>query len=137
MLSAPTVDRPAVPAILLRLLLCLSVLVSGTGATAAGAHALVASAQVAAIAETAGPATADDRGDCGHHADAPALPSPPADGGGDCMQRCLDLWLQQGQALLAWAPSLAAVPATLPLPPSIAPGWPQRAGDPPVRPPIA
>lgn len=84
--------------LLFRLLLCVTLLLNGTGAAIASVH-------VALAAPTAdiSPADAPMDVDC-PHAGVTGHPSPPADAppapvDTGCMQLCLDLSLQQAQAL--------------------------------------
>ncbi|TWG90065.1 hypothetical protein L599_003500000030 [Luteimonas sp. J16] len=91
----------------LRLLLCLCLLVDTLGPAVAGTHL--------ALARGRGPPAAPD---------------------GDCLERCLELCLQHGVAML---PAPPALPATVQAPLPAATGQSQRGpvhAGPPLRPPI-
>ncbi len=131
-----------VSALLLRLLLCLSLMLNGIGTATANARMAAMDAHGAAgMAHPAQPAEpqaapADD-GDCAHHpADAaPSQPMPHEDGG--CLQSCLAMCLHHchavpGFALSVVLPRFAQEPAQRELPQRRTPPSP-----PPVRPPIA
>ena len=122
---------PTVPAVLLRLLLCLCLLVDTVGPAMAATHLARA-----AVAETPGAADAA-AGDCHAMADDAGVPPvtvTPEEG--DCLERCLDLCLQHGTAAL---PATAALPQPLAGPPAthasaVQPG--HTHAFPPLRPPI-
>lgn len=139
------------PARLLHLLLCLSLLVSSIGSTTAGTHVL-ASLSPAATSDTRADARLDARshaptdadnpagkGDCGHGAPAAeatiedALPEDSE----DCLQRCLDLWLQQCAAVFTAIPQLGEALGGDRLFDRPAIAWMPRNTSPPKRPPIA
>lgn len=128
--------------VLPRLLLCLCLVLDGI------APAFVATRMAVAFAGDVPAAAIDDAtttqadavamSDCGHAlaAEEPP-PAPPTHDDGDCLQRCLDLCLQQGHALIALA-------SKLPLPgPAVAVSNLTLAqvdavhAFPPLRPPIA
>ena len=114
-LSCRTVPgAPATPVFrsLLRLLLCLCLLVDTLGPAVAATHLAMtpagARAAVAGGDETT-PRPADADADChsmrnaGDSAPEPAAPAP----GEECLERCLDLCLQHGIAVVPAAPLLA------------------------------
>jgi hypothetical protein len=109
------------PSLLLRLLLCATLLLNGTGSAMASAHLAVMGLQAEAAAMTdAAPMAADD---CPHAARQDAatpdgtaahgkvLDATPDVADADCFQRCLDLCMQQCQALIG---GVAAIGASLP-----------------------
>lgn len=129
------------PQVLLRLLLCASLLINGIGSAMASAHvalAMGAPAQHATDADAhaaagvdcphAATPAADMPADHGHHAGT---------GDVDCVELCLDICLQHAHALQP------AVEGAGPLPPATSPrvearpAPASRAPFPPTRPPIA
>jgi hypothetical protein len=122
-----------VTAAFLRLLLCLCLLVDTLGPAVAGTHLALARAEAGTTTEA--PADTQAGHDC-HGAGlqddgAPVAPD------GDCLERCLELCLQHGVAVLP-APHALAAPAHALVPSST--GEPQRGpvhAGPPLRPPIA
>ncbi|TYT26067.1 CopL family metal-binding regulatory protein [Luteimonas viscosa] len=105
--------------ILLRLLLCLGLLVD-TVAPAFAATRMAMSAHdpvhvmPIAAGSAAGPSGHDAAADCHDRGqDTPAPTQPPAPGDEDCLQRCLDLCLQNTFAAVA---TTVALPASGPAP---------------------
>ncbi len=133
-----------VSALLLRLLLCLSLMLNGIGTATANARMAAMDAHGAAgMAHPSPPAEPQDAladaGDCAHHPAEAAQPQPqpmPHDGD-DCTQSCLAMCLHHchavpGLALSLVPPGFAQEPAQRELPAPRSPPSP-----PPVRPPIA
>lgn|GEM_PF-813906 len=129
--------------VLLRLLLCLCLLLDTVLPAVAATHVAMAMPG----AGQAVPAAADDdadRRDRGAMADchtmrdaAPTREAPPAQDDEDCLQRCLDLCLQHGFAVLSpMTPLPSASPASAPAKASRA-QVPALHAFPPLRPPIA
>ena len=127
-------SRLPLSAILLRLLLCLSLLVSSIGSTTAGAHTMVAPPATTADAvdgETAGTS------DCGHAPPAVEVVVQVEQDEDDCLQRCLDLWLQHCVAAFVAMPVVDGAMVATRVFEAPASDWVPRATTPPTRPPIA
>jgi len=121
-----------VTASFLRLLLCLCLLVDTLGPAVAGTH--LALARVAVDAPR--PASVEAQAGHGCHDAAMLEHEAPAAPDGDCLERCLELCLQHGVAML---PAPPALPATVQAPLPAATGQSQRGpvhAGPPLRPPI-
>jgi hypothetical protein len=109
------------PSLFLRLLLCATLLLNGMGSAMASAHLAAMGLETEAVAMTdAAPMAADDcphagRQDAATHdgtaAHARGADAAPDTADADCVQRCLDLCMQQCQALIG---GLAAIGASLP-----------------------
>ncbi|MBP6799293.1 MAG: CopL family metal-binding regulatory protein [Luteimonas sp.] len=134
-------------ALLLRLLLCLSLMLNGIGTATANARMAAMDAHGAAgmahPSQPAEPQPAEpqaapaDGGDCAHHPAEAAPPQPMPHDDDDCLQSCLAMCLHHchavpGLALSLVLPRFAQEPAQRELPERRTPPSP-----PPVRPPIA
>lgn len=130
--------------VLIRILLCASLLLNGIGSAAASARMAMADMRMAApAAAAAGAPAASSTGDCGHAvADGRSLPapaSPSADGAHDddeCLRSCMELCRHPCQALFGLqatfaGPDIAAEPARRTMP-----GPRSMYMPPPTRPPI-
>lgn len=132
------------PARLLRLLLCLSLMLNGIGtATASARMAAMESHGAAGVAQpqVEPQAAVADAGECPHHAAEAAQPQAPdprmPHDDGECLQSCLAMCLQHCHAVPGVATALALSafaqePAQREFPAPRTPSSP-----PPVRPPIA
>lgn len=135
-----------VKALVLRLLLCATLLFNGMASAFASAHVAMMAFHDGAVAEAA---QAEDPGmdvDCPHaamqaaaaQANPPdAAPASPAGVETDCLQQCIDLCLQHCQALITAMPAAATPPhaASVPMPARAGQAAPMR--HPLLRPPIA
>lgn len=151
--SFPELAVPAtVSSLLLRLLLCASLLSNGIGSATAATRMAVQQAQAAGPAaaaveatRTAGTATSHcGHGDADDAVDAPAAAPAGtahhggmAPGDGDCAQRCLDLCMPHSYVPPGFrAPLAAPGVAAQPVRPDVT-GLRSPPSPPPVRPPIA
>ncbi|WP_238333422.1 CopL family metal-binding regulatory protein [Luteimonas marina] len=143
-LPATSPEAAFVFPVLLRLLLCLCLLLDAVAPTVAATRMAMAMPGAGHAVPAATDADAADRRDHGAMADChtpddatPVREAPPVPDDGDCLQRCLDLCLQHGFAMLS---AMTSLPSTGP---ASAPARAARAqvpalhAFPPLRPPIA
>ncbi|TDK25060.1 CopL family metal-binding regulatory protein [Luteimonas aestuarii] len=132
--------------LVLRLLLCATLLFNGMASAVASAHVAMMALDAGAMAEAAQPEGHDMGVDCPHAAmqaaatqasPSHAAPASPAGVDTDCLQQCIDVCLQHCQAMITAMPAVATAPhaAAVPMPAPAGQAAPMR--HPLLRPPIA